>query len=196
MRYFEHIKPGKFGGGWVRCRSTSNAEPYTEQLENTLFAKPKAIIHWSYGSLVETINSPDGKTKMLSPIAEVAGYTFDKLDAFLGNLGEPYGVAAYKPYHSSGEMYIHNYVGMVGVPMDLYPDFPDDRGTVFLTEHAKFDTEILSKIVKHLNEDKTVIITSGLLKALQRKGIEKILEVEYTGRKSLVKPIHVSAVHG
>ena len=52
---------------------------------------------------------------MLSPIAEAAGYTFDKLDAFLGKLGEPYGVAAYKPYHSSGEMYIHNYVGMVGI---------------------------------------------------------------------------------
>jgi len=87
------------------------------------------------------------------------------------------------PTNSSGEMYIHNYVGMVGVPMDLYPDFPDDRGTVFLTEHAKFDTEIVSKITKHLNENKTVIITSGLLKALQGKGIEKILEVEYTDGK-------------
>jgi hypothetical protein len=186
MRYFEHIKPGKFGGGWVDVGARQTLNRYTEQLENTLFAKPKAIIHWSYGSLVETINSPDGKTKMLSPIAEAAGYTFDKLDAFLGKLGEPYGVAAYKPYHSSGEMYIHNYVGMVGIPMDLYPEFPDDRGTVFLTEHAKFDPEIVSKISKHLNEDKTVIITSGLLKALQGNGIEKILEVEYTGRKALV----------
>ena len=196
MRYFEHIKPGKFGGGWVDVGQRQTINRYTEQIENTLFAKPKAIIHWSYGSLVETINTPDGKTKMLSPIAEAAGYTFDKLDAFLGKLGEPYGVAAYKPYHSSGEMYIHNYVGMVGVPMDLYPDFPDDRGTIFLTEHAKFDTEIVSKITKHLNEDKTVIITSGLLKALQGKGIEKILEVEYHGTKSTGKPIHISAVHG
>ena len=186
MRYFEHIKPGKFGGGWVDVGQRQTLNRYTEQLENTLFARPKAIIHWSYGSLVETINSPYGKPKMLSLIAEAAGYTFDKVDSFLGKLGEPYGVAAYKPYHSSGEMYIHNYVGMVGIPMDLYPDFPDDRGTVFLTEHAKFDPEIVSKINKHLNEDKTVILSSGLLKALQGKGIEKILEVEYTGRKAMV----------
>ena len=186
MRYFEHIKPGNFGGGWVDVGQRQTLNRYTEQLENTLFAKPKAIIHWSYGSLVETINDPDGNTKMLSLIAEAAGYTFNKLDAFLGKLGEPYGVAAYKPYNSSGEMYIHNYIGMIGVPMDLYPDFPDDRGTIFLTEHAKFDPEIISKITNHLNEDKTVIITSGLLKALQGKGIEKILEVEYTGRKALV----------
>jgi hypothetical protein len=44
----------------------------------------------------------------------------------------------------------------------------------------------VGKITKHLNEDKTVIITTGLLKALQGKGIEKIIEVEYTGRKALV----------
>ena len=186
MRYFEHIKPGNFGGGWVDVGQRQTLNRYTEQLENTLFAKPRAIIHWSYGSLVETIKDADGKTKMLSLIAEAAGNTFDKLDAFLGKLGEPYGVAAYKPYHSSGEMYLHNYFGMVGIPIDLYPEFPDDRGTVFLTEHAKFDPDIVGKITKHLNEDKTVIITSGLLKALQGKGIEKIIEVEYTGRKALV----------
>ena len=186
MRYFEHIKPGNFGGGWVDVGQRQTLNRYTEQLENTLFAKPRAIIHWSYGSLVETIQDADGKTKMLSLIAEAAGNTFDKLDAFLGKLGEPYGVAAYKPYHSSGEMYLHNYLGMVGIPIDLYPEFPDDRGTVFLTEHAKFDPDIVGKITKHLNEDKTVIITSGLLKALQGKGIEKIIEVEYTGRKALV----------
>jgi hypothetical protein len=186
MRYFEHIKPGKFGGGWVDAGQRQTLNRYTEQIENTLFAKPREITHWSYGSLVETLMDADGKSKVLGIIAEIAGYSFEKLDAFLGKLGQPYGVATYKPYHSSGEMYLHNYVGMIGIPMDLYPDFPDNRGTIFLTEHAKFDPEIVSKITKHLNEDKTVIITSGLLKALQGKGIEKILEVECTGRKSLV----------
>jgi hypothetical protein len=40
----------------------------------------------------------------------------------------------------------------------------------------------VDKIWKHLNADKTVVITTGLLKALQGKGIEKVAEVEYTGR--------------
>jgi hypothetical protein len=75
---------------------------------------------------------------------------------------------------------------MIGVPMDLYPYFPDDRGTIFLTEEAKFDPDLIGKIWKHLNEDKTVVITSGLLRALQGKGIEKIVEVEDTGRKATV----------
>ena len=51
-----------------------------------------------------------------------------------------------------------------------------------MTEEAKFDPDLVGKNWKYLNEDKTVIITTGLLKALQGKGIEKIVEVDYTGR--------------
>ena len=186
MRYFEHIKPGHFGGGWVDPDQRQTLNRYTEQLEDTLFAKPKEITLWSYGTWLSTLLRADGTLKITSILAAAAGDTFEKLDSFLDKLGQPYGVAAYKPYHSSGEMYLHNYVGMIGVPMDLYPEFPADRGTIFLTEHAKFDPDIVGKIWQHLNQDKTVIVTTGLLKALQGKGIEKIVEVEYTGRKALV----------
>src|SRR5271157_6044389 len=186
MRYFEHIKPGKFGGGWVDPGARQTLNRYTEQLEDTLFAKPKEITLWSYGNALETLRQGDGTTKITSILYADAGDTFQKLDSFLGQLGQPYGVAAYKPYHSSGEMYLHNYIGMIGVPMDLYPEFPEERGTVFLAESAKFDPDLVAKIWKHLNADKTVIITSGLLKALEGKGIEKIVEVEDTGRKALV----------
>jgi hypothetical protein len=186
MRYFEHIKPGKFGGGWVDPGARQTLNRYTEQLEDTLFAKPREITLWSYGNALEALRKADGTTEITSILYADAGDTFQKLDSFLGKLGQPYGVASYKPYHSSGEMYLHNYIGMIGVPMDLYPEFPDDRGTIFLTESAKFDPDLVSKIWRHLNEDKTVIVTSGLLKALEGKGIEKIVEVQDTGRKALV----------
>ena len=186
MRYFEHIKPGKFGGGWVDPGARQTLNRYTEQLEDTLFAKPKEITLWSYGNALETLRQADGTKKITSILYADAGDTFQKLDSFLGKLGQPYGVAAYKPYHSSGEMYLHNYIGMIGVPMDLYPEFPEERGTVFLAESAKFDPDLVAKIWKHLNADKTVIITSGLLKALEGKGIEKVVEVQDTGRKALL----------
>jgi len=157
MRYFEHIKPGKFGGGWVDPGARPTLNRYTEQLEDTLFAKPKEITLWSYGNALETLRQADGTTTATSILYADAGDTFQKLDSFLGKLGQPDGVAAYNPYHSSGEMYLHNYVGMIGVPMDLYPEFPDERGTIFLAESAKFDPDLVSKIWKHLNEDKTII---------------------------------------
>jgi hypothetical protein len=51
-----------------------------------------------------------------------------------------------------------------------------------LTEQARFDPAIVSKIKKQLTDGKTVVITSGLLKALQGKGIEDISDLVYTGR--------------
>jgi hypothetical protein len=162
MRYFEHIKPGKFGGGWVDPGARQTLNRYTEQLEDTLFAKPKEITLWCYGNALETLRQADGTTNITSILYADAGDTFEKLDSFLGKLGQPYGVATYKPYNSSGEMYLHNYVGMIGVPMDLYPNSRTSAGRFSSTESAKFDPDLVSKIWKHLNADKTVVITSGL----------------------------------
>jgi hypothetical protein len=58
---------------------------------------------------------------------------------------------------------------------------------VLLTESAKFDPAIVSQMKKQLTDGKKVAITSGLLKALQGKGIEDIAELEATDRRALVR---------
>jgi hypothetical protein len=35
---------------------------------------------------------------------------------------------------------------MIGIPIDLHPEFPADAKTVLLTASANFDPEIVSKI--------------------------------------------------
>ena len=49
MRYFEHIKPGRFGGGWVDPGQRQTLNRFAEQLEDTLFARPKEITIWCWG---------------------------------------------------------------------------------------------------------------------------------------------------
>jgi hypothetical protein len=71
---------------------------------------------------------------------------------------------------------------MLGIPIDLLPEFPTQAQTVLLTECARFDTDIVAKIKRQLLDGKTVVITSGLLQALQGKGIEDIVELEVTNR--------------
>ena len=56
---------------------------------------------------------------------------------------------------------------------------------MLLTESAKFDPEIVAKIKGQLTAGKSVVITSGLLRALQGKGIEDIVEARYTDQKML-----------
>src|ERR1700690_178104 len=76
---------------------------------------------------------------------------------------------------------------MVGIPFELTPKFPTDARTVFLAESAAADPDIVNRIKRHLTNGGNVIITSGLLRALQDRGIEGIAEIRYTDRKITLK---------
>jgi hypothetical protein len=119
-------------------------------------------------------------------MARVAGYSLEQVDGFLDKLGNPIGLKSYRPYHATGEDFLHNYLGMIGIPIDLYPTFPADADMLLLTESAKADPDIVSKIKGQLTAGKSVVVTSGLLRALAGKGIEDICELEYTDHKAYV----------
>ncbi|MBN1312678.1 MAG: hypothetical protein JXB30_14775 [Anaerolineae bacterium] len=187
IRYFENIAPGRNGGGWVDPFQRRFLDRYAEQLSLTLFAKAREITLFSYGHLLEPLRQSDDSVAATTQVARVAGYVFDRVDAFLGELGRPMGVKAYKPYHSHGEDFLPNYIGMLGVPMDIVPEFPHEEDIIFLAEQAGFDKDIVGKIKKQLLTGKDVMITSGLLRALQGRGIEDLVELEYTSKKALVR---------
>jgi hypothetical protein len=102
-------------------------------------------------------------------------------------LGNPVGIKSYKPYHSIGEDFLQNYLGMIGLPMNMEPEFPAADSIILLTEEAKFDDKIVDKVKKQLTDGKTVVITSGLLRAIQDK-LNDIVELRYT-EKHLCKII-------
>jgi hypothetical protein len=207
FRYFENIAPGRNGGGWVDTFSVRYVDRYAEQLWNTMFAKAPEITLFNWALLHQPIRPGDRAAwqnlptsfnydAMLNSVstngagstptmARVAGYSLEQVDAFLGKLGRPIGIQSYKPYQSTGEDFLHNYLGMIGVPIDLHPDFPTNANVVLLTESAKFDPALVAKIKGQLTAGKSVVVTSGLLRALQGKGIEDIVEVQYTDRKIL-----------
>jgi hypothetical protein len=231
--YFENIKPGGNCGGWVDPFGIRYLDRYAEQLWLTLFSKAPEITLFDYRSIqipikeshrapwqgqgtsfnfdavTAPVRQPNGDLPSDANMALAAGAVFEQVDKFLGKLGNPIGVKSYKPYHSRGEDFLHNYLGMLGIPLDLVPEFPVEAQTVLLTESAKGDPEIVTKIKRQLMNDKTVVITTGLLRALQGKGLEDIVEMEYTNRKqttsdfligwnniySASKPILVPIVH-
>ena len=182
FRYFENVKPGGNAGGWVDSGGLRNLDRYAEQLWLTLFAKAPEITLFDIRQLYQPIRQDDGSTAPESELARLAGYVFQQVDGFVGKLGKPIGVKTYKPYHSSGEDFLASYLGMIGIPMDIVPEFPAEAATVLLTEAAKYDPAIVDRIRRQLQDGENVVITSGLLKALQGKGIEDIVELEYTGR--------------
>ena len=208
IRYFENIAPGRNGGGWVDTFDIRYLDRYPEQLWDTVFAKAPEMMLFEWSGMQRPINAGDraawanlhtsfdynqmlaawssnAPTGQEPTMARVAGYALEQADAFLGKLGRPAGIASYKPYQSTGEDFLHNYFGNIGIPIDLHPEFPTNANLVLLTECAKFDPAIVDKIKAQLVAGKSVVITSGLLRALQGRGIEDIVEARYTDRKIL-----------
>ena len=195
VRYFDNIAPGKNGGGWVDAGGINmSMDRYAEQLHLTMLSKTPEIILWNYMQLNDVKITPsmrakwqdaggnsfrydemvapftkDGKTVTPTTMARFASVTLQQTDVLVGKLGRPIGIVSYKPYHSSGEDFLQNYLGMIGLPMDMRPDFPDDRQQILLTEQAAKDPQIVEKIKKQLKKGGDVMITTGLLKAIRNE---------------------------
>jgi hypothetical protein len=202
FRYFNNLKPGKNGGGWVDTGGMRYYDRYAEQLWLTILAKAPEMTLFDYNQMLMPLRDawlPAWKGEKTSfdystflplkkdaSVAKIASHSLDIIDKVAGNLGNPVGIKSYKPYHSSGEDFLQNYFGMIGIPMDIVPEFPMNDEIIILTEQAKKDPEIVGKIKQRLLNGKDVIITSGLLNALQDRGIRNIVNLEYTSRKSTV----------
>ncbi|HEY0795409.1 MAG TPA: hypothetical protein VGD64_06480 [Acidisarcina sp.] len=201
VRYFEHIDPGKMGGGWVDTYSLNYIDRYSEQLWLTVFAKAREMTLFNYSNLLDVavtgerpwsaipgagidwkrITARANQAGNGAPTyATVAGDALDQVKPFIDKLGKPIGIASYRPYNGLGEDFLHNFLGMIGIPVDIYPTYPKDSDVVLLTEAAKLDPRIVSNIKASLTAGKTVVITSGLLHALEGKGIEDLVELRYS----------------
>jgi hypothetical protein len=126
----------------------------------------------------------------------VAQYAYDKIDPVLGKLGNPKGIPAYKPFNAEGEEFLHNYLGMAGIPVEIVPEFPKEGKAVILTEAAAADANILAKMKAFLKKGGDIMVTSGFYKAMQDKGIKKIFEMVVTDRKADVQTIVVQGFGG
>jgi hypothetical protein len=200
--YFDNVAPGRNGGGWVDTYDVRYADRYAEQLWDTMLAKAPQIMLFEWSGMLRP--APMGKRPWSSldttfteagldkwhadsgsaqPVTwgTVAGYALNAVNTVVPKLGKPIGIASYKPYQSTGEDFLQNYLGMIGIPVDLKPAFPTDAKTVLLTESAKFDPAIVTKIKTQLQQGGNVVITSGLLKALEGRGIEQIADIKATG---------------
>ena len=210
VRYFDNIAPGKNGGGWVDAGGIHmSMDRYAEQLHLTMLSKTPEIILWNYMQLYEVKITPqmrakwqetgvsfnydemvapftkDGKTITPTTMARFANVTLHQTDKLTGQLGKPIGLASYKPYHSSGEDFLQNYLGMIGLPMDMYPQFLNDKQQILLTQQAAKDPQIVEKIKMQLKRGGDVIITTGLLKTI-REQLADVCELYCGDLKAIV----------
>ncbi|MGZ4411696.1 MAG: hypothetical protein ACXVY8_06135 [Gaiellaceae bacterium] len=187
QRYFENVAPGRNGGAWIDPYERRTLDRYGEQITLALLAKPRELTLFCFGALLEPIRRPDGSLEPASRVAPVAADALSRAGAFLDELGEPLAIPGYKPHHSSGEEYLHARLGMLGIPLELTPAFPTDAQTIFLSESAAFDPEIVERIRGRLLAGGRVIVTSGLVRALHGRGFEQIAQIEPSDRRIVAR---------
>ena len=210
IRYFENLRPGYNGGGWVDAGGIQmGMDRYAEQLHLTAIAKARDVMLFAYHQLLDVplndrfrtpwqdmgtswnydeMKAPfkhGNKTVEPTTMARIADVTLRKADQLVGKLGKPIGIKSYKPFHALGEDFLQNYLGMIGLPMDMYPSFAEDQKIVLLTEQAVGDKDIMMKIKAQLQSGRDVIITSGLLKAIPEK-IAEVCELRCSDLKAIV----------
>ena len=211
IRYFENLNPGHNGGGWVDSGGIGmSMDRYAEQLHLTMLAKAPEIAlfaynqlldvklqdsyrgpwqdqntSWNYDEMRKPFKIAKGRTVEPTTMARICDVVLHQSDALVQKLGNPIGIKSFKRFHSRGEAFLQNYLGMIGLPMDMYPKFADDQKVILLTAQAAGDPNLVSNIRKQLQSGRDVVITSGLLK-LEQKRIADICELECNDLKAIV----------
>jgi hypothetical protein len=210
IRYFDNVAPGENGGGWVDTFSIRDVDRYAEELWDTMLAKAPQMNLFEYTALLQPAEPGDrgawanlptsfnydklygkemysmGKFGMkvhYPTFAAVAGNALAEIDPLVGKLGTPTGIDLYRPYYSTGEKYLEQYLGMIGIPVNMVPAFPKGAKMVILTKSAAGDPNIVQEIKDNLEAGGDVVVTSGLVKALEPRGFGSICELHVADRQ-------------
>ncbi len=161
MRWLGGIGGEKCGGGWFDPYGTS-PKTYLEQARQTVLGGARESLLFCYGSLVRG-NGPanlaalrEALPELLQTAAQVRPRT-------------PVGVAAYRPINSrpGREAGVFDFVGMMGVPLVPFHEFPADAPALFLSVHALKDPDLAKRLAAYVATGRPVLLTDGLARRLE-----------------------------
>lgn len=175
---------GKLGGGWYDPYGT-HEDTYVEQGRQTILGQCRECMLFCYGSLQQQ-TGPDNVAKLRR---ELPGH-FDLAEFVQGET--PRGVGTYKVPNSSpgDDWYVFNFIGMLGIPMTADLAFPSKAPSLFLSQHAIADPDLVESLTGAIDAKTPLLLTSCLRDALPeavRKQLDKpsikVLELDAARQK-------------
>jgi len=183
MRWLTDIGGDKNGGGWFDALGTT-PKTYMEQARQTVLADAKELMLFSYGGLIRETNEYGNRKG--TGVANTEAFKKELPGLFeLAKLvdGKPIkGILAPKPansspkiyYDSAGvklsnkdEVYIYNFLGMLGLPLVPAEKIDMNAEAAFFPVHILKDPEFLTKLEKFKEENIPVLVTDGLAGQIQ-----------------------------
>ncbi len=154
-RWLASIAGDKIGGAWFDHGDCAEYD-FLDQAYTSVLAGAPELVLFSFANVMA--GHPDHE-KVIAESGRLA-----ELAAFVRE-HPVIGVPAYKPPNSdpAGDMYIMDFLGMLGIPIIPVHEFPEDAPVIFLPAQAAADPDLLGKIKTARARGARLIFTTSLL---------------------------------
>jgi len=154
-RWLAGIAGDKIGGAWFD-HGDCDAQDFIEQAWQTVLAGAQEIVLFNYGSLEEQHPGHALLKRDFEQLADLAAYVAEHPVT---------GIPFYKPPHSDagGDLYLADFVGMLGVSLVPTHTWPATKGTLLLATQAAADPRAGQRALDHIAEGGSLVMTAGFL---------------------------------
>ncbi|MHC4725623.1 MAG: hypothetical protein ACYS17_00195 [Planctomycetota bacterium] len=154
-RWLADIAGNKIGGAWFDHGDCLEYD-FIDQAYMSVLAGALELVFFNFNNIMQ--DHPDHK-KVITEFDQLA-----ELAAFVRE-HPVIGIPAYKPPNSDpgGDMYIMDFLGMLGIPLVPVHKFPESAPVIFLPAQAASDPYLLNHIKKARARGAYLIITTSLL---------------------------------
>ena len=185
FRWLTSIAGKKVRGAWfdhIEC----SAQNFVDQAYQSVLAGARELTLFHLGDIMEG-HPGDGLLATRMPeLRDLATRVRGKTRR---------GVAFYKPSgsESSENMYLADYLGMIGLPILPVAEYPKNAAVAFLPVQAAADSKLLEKMQRHLDRGATLALTPALIRALgPSAGRLAGVVVESTPRPGFTREVRIS----
>ena len=161
-RWLASLSGARIGGAWFD-HGDCDAPDFIEQAYQSVLAGAPELVIFNYGSFVQGHLGHHLLRMELEKLISLAKAI---------KSSPVQGVPGYKPPHSDagGDLYIMDFVGMLGVPLVPVSSYPQNAKTIFLPTQAAADLEIVTKVKVSYDQGATIIMTAGFLARVEDFG--------------------------
>ncbi len=180
-RWLTAIAGKKVRGAWfdhIEC----SAQNFVDQAYQSVLAGAQELTLFRLGDLMAPHPGDAMLAERLPELQELANRIRGKSRR---------GIAFYKPpgSESSENMYLADYLGMIGLPVLPVAEYPKDARVTFLPVQAAADPKVMEKMRRHLQSGATLILTPALLQALGAESFA-LAGVELVAGQAALEAIH------
>ena len=154
-RWLADIAGDKIGGAWFD-HGDCGEHDFLDQAYTSVLAGAPELVFFNFTNLIE--GHPDHE-KVIAEFDRLAD-----LAAFVRK-HPVIGVPAYKPPNSDpgGDMYIMDFIGMLGIPLVPVHTFPRSAPVIFLPAQAAADPNLVGRVNEARKRGAQLILTTSLL---------------------------------